>query len=33
MNSKTFFIMLGAFHIEGSIFLAIGKLTEGSGGH
>ena len=29
---KDVFIMLGAFHIEGSIFSAIGKLIEGSGG-
>ena len=27
---KDVFIMLGAFHIEGSIFSAIGKLIEGS---
>ena len=29
---KDVFIMFGAFHIEGSIFSAIGKLIEGSGG-
>ena len=29
---KDVFIMLGAFHIEGSIFSATGKLVEGSGG-
>ena len=28
---KDVFIMFGAFHIEGSIFSAIGKLLEGSG--
>ena len=30
---KEVFIMFGAFHIDGSIFFAIAKLTEGSGGH
>ena len=29
---KDVFIMLGTFHTEGSIFSAIGKLIEGSGG-
>ena len=29
---KDVFIVFGAFHIEGSIFYAIGKLIEGSGG-
>ena len=29
---KDVFIMLGGFHVEGSIFSAIGKLIEGSGG-
>ena len=29
---KDTFITFGAFHIEGSIFSAIGKLIEGSGG-
>ena len=28
---KDVFIMFGAFHIEGSIFSAIGKLIEGFG--
>ena len=29
---KDVFIMLSGFHVEGSIFSAIGKLIEGSGG-
>ena len=29
---KDVFVIFGAFHIEGSIFSAIGKLIEGSGG-